>query len=251
VTCVLAFGGTATLAALFGLVQSGVRPRLTCVRAWLVDHKDLGGRYLAENVSVGGARQVRMFAVGALAGLAAVGEIRAAEMLMGPFLVLLSGVSQVAVPEAKEVLDRSPERLERFCFWLGLVPAAAAAAWGAAVCVVLPLGLGQFLLADLWEPAAALLVPITGVMILGCFLNAASAGVRALGASRRSLAAQLWNAGLYLVLGSLGAAVGGAAGSSWGLVLAGAIGSLIWWYEVRMAVAEHRAVRAEVVLSGS
>ena len=240
VSCVLAFGGTATVAALAGLLQSGVRPQPSRVRAWLVDHRDLGVRYLAENVSIGGARQVRIFAVGGLAGLAAVGSIRAAEMLMGPFLVLLSGVSQVAVPEAKEVLERSPGRLERFCLLLGIVPAAAAAAWGAAVAIVLPLGPGRLLLDDLWEPASALLVPITGCMILGCFQNAGTAGVRALGASRRSLTAQLWNAGLYLLCGTVGAALGGAAGSSWGLVVAGTVGCLIWWYEVRRAVAEHR-----------
>ena len=41
-----------------------------------------------------------MVAVGVFAGLAAVGEIRAAEILMGPLLIIVSGVSQVAVPES-------------------------------------------------------------------------------------------------------------------------------------------------------
>lgn len=241
VTCVLAFGGTATVAALVGLAQSRVRPQPLRVRAWLVDHRDLGGRYLAENVSVGGARQVRMFAVGAIAGLASVGEIRAAEILMGPFLVVLSGVSQVAIPEAGHVLDRSPQRLERFCLWLGVVPAIAATLWGVAVYVLLPLGLGELLLADLWKPAWGLLVPMTLVLVTGCFLNAGAAGVRALGAARRSLAAQLSNATLYLVFGSLGAAVNGAAGSSWGLAFAGVVGCVIWRYELRMALSEHCA----------
>ncbi|GAA2143053.1 hypothetical protein GCM10009844_14990 [Nocardioides koreensis] len=250
VTCVLAFGGTATLAALVGLAQSRIRPQLRRVRAWLVDHRDLGGRYLAENVSVGGARQVRMFAVGAIAGLTAVGEIRAAEILMGPFLVLLSGVSQVAIPEAGHVLDRAPERLERFCLWLGLVPAVAATAWGVAVYVILPQGPGELLLADLWKPAWSLLVPMTAVLVTGCFLNAAAAGVRALGASRRSLAAQLSNAALYLVCGSLGAAVDGAAGSTWGLVLAGVVGCVIWRYELRMALTEHCAALGHEPIAG-
>ena len=241
VSCVLTLGATASVAALVGLLQSGVRPAPSRVPAWLVAHRDLGLRYLAENVSIGGARQVRFFAVGALAGLAAVGSIRAAEMLMGPFLVLLSGVSQVAVPEAKVVLDRSPGRLARFCLLLGAVPAVAAAAWGVAVAIVFPLGPGRLLLGDLWGPASTLLVPVTGCMILGCFQNAGTAGVRALGASRRSLSAQLWNAGLYLLGGTVGAALGGAAGSCWGVLVAGAVGCLIWWYEVRRAIAEHRA----------
>ncbi len=96
----------------------------------MVEHRDLGTRYLVENVSISGARQIRAFALGAVAGLATVGDVRAAEILMGPFLVVLMGISQVAVPEASAVLARSPRRLRLFCFGLGTVQAVAAAVVG-------------------------------------------------------------------------------------------------------------------------
>ena len=115
--CMLVFGGMATLAALSGLLQA--RPRPTQTRAWFRTHRELSFRYLVENVSSSGAGQLRSMMLGAVAGLAAVGYVRASEILMGPFLVLLMGLSQVAVPETSEVFHRDSRRLARFCLAFG------------------------------------------------------------------------------------------------------------------------------------
>ena len=239
VTCFLVLGGTAGLAACFGMIQCRILPRPGRIRAWVVDHRALGGRYLIENTSIAGARQIRFVVLGALAGLASVGEVRAAEMLMGPFLVMLSGVSQLAVPEASHVLSRAPERLERFCFWLGTVAATIAATWGLTVLVLLPTGLGGVVLGPIWVPAASLLPPVIILMILGSLEISAVAGVRALGAAPRSLRAQLANAGMYLVGGCLGAYLDGARGSCWGVALSTAVATLVWWYQLRCGLAEY------------
>lgn len=236
---VLAFGGTAALAALFGLWQSRILPRPTQVRAWVTDHRDLGGRYLVENLSIGGARQLRMFALGAFAGLAAVGDTRGAEILMGPFLVILMGASQVAVPEAAQVLRRAPRKLLQFCLALGAVLATAAAAWGLFVLALLPSGLGDLLLGEIWVPASALLPAVIIGFFMGAFEIAAAAGVRALGAAPRSLKAQLTNAAFYVVGGGVGAYVDGARGSAWGVAIATAAGALVWWAQLRIALDEH------------
>lgn len=241
VTCLLAFGGSAAVAALVGRQQCGVWPSPRAARGWLAAHGDLGGRYLVENVAVGGARQIRMFAVGAIAGLAAVGELRAAEILLGPFMVLMSGVSQVAVPEAAAVLARAPDRLRRFGFWLAVLPAGAAVLWSVVLYLTLPLGAGEALLGELWQPAAELLVPLTGVVAIGCYHNACTAVVRALGAARRSLVAQVGNAALYVLGGALGAAHSGALGSSWGVLGASILGAVIWHHQVRAGISEHAA----------
>jgi hypothetical protein len=91
-SCLLVFGGSATAAAAFGWWQLGLSPRVRATRSWLVEQRSLGGRYLIENVAIGGARQVRLVMVGALAGLVAVAELRAAEILMGPFMILLAAL---------------------------------------------------------------------------------------------------------------------------------------------------------------
>jgi hypothetical protein len=160
-------------------------------------------------------------------------------MLMGPFMVVLMGVSQVAVPEAVQVVHRSAARLKRFCLLLGGAQALAAVAWGAMMLVLVPWGLGRLLLGDLWVAAFAILVPVVLNMTIGCFENGAISGVRALGASRHSLAAQLTNAALYLVGGTVGAALDGARGSCWGVAAATTIGTIVWWRKLDRAVEEH------------
>lgn len=239
--CVLAFGLTGHAAALLGLAQCRVLPRLGLVRRWVTDHRELGGRYLVGNVSIAGARQLRMLVLGAVAGLAAVGDTRAAEILMGPFLVILLGASQVAVPEAAQVLRQAPRRLTRFCFVLGAALATAAAAWAAVMLLLLPAGVGELLLGQMWIPAAALLPPIAFAMVAGGFEVAAATGVRSLGAARRTLKVQLVNGVLYVVGGAVGAYVDGAGGSAWGVALATVIGTCVWWVQLRRALSDHLA----------
>jgi O-antigen/teichoic acid export membrane protein len=241
VTSLLAFGVTATLAATFGYLQCRVAPRPLLARRWLVDHRALGGRYLIENLSGGLARMLRMSLVGLVAGLGAVGLIRAADILAGPFVVLLAGVGQIAVPEIKQVLSNAPERFVRFCFWLASAQALAAVAWGVFALVVFPLGPGEFLLGGNWGGARGLLLPVMLTLVLTCYVLGASAGVRALAASRRSLPAQLTSDGLYLLGGGLGAVVAGAAGSCWGVAISAVLSIGLWWHQLSRAFGEHLA----------
>jgi O-antigen/teichoic acid export membrane protein len=236
---VLAFGCTAGVAGVLGLFQSRTRPSVHDVSGWLHTTKALGTRYLVENISIGAARQIRMTALGALAGLVAVGEVRAAEIFMGPFLVILMGVSQLAVPEASQVLARNPARLSRFCLVLGGAQSAAASLWAVAMLVLLPTGLGELLIGEVWEPAAALLPVVALGMVLGGLEIGAAAGVRALGAAPRSLVAQVTTASMYVIGSTVGAVVDGARGSCWGVVFGTAIGVVVWWVQLHRAIAEH------------
>ncbi|WGL53309.1 hypothetical protein P5P86_05645 [Nocardioides sp. BP30] len=237
--CLLIFGGTATVSAVCGVFLTGVRPMVDQVPGWLREHRHLGSRYLLENLAVGLSRQLRIVAVGAAAGLAAAGSLRAAEILMGPFLVVLMGIAQVAVPEASQVLESSPRHFQRFCLLLGGVQAAVAAAWGALMLVILPLGVGQLLLDDVWHGAYPVVLPSTIGVMLGCLSSGATSGVRALGAAPRSLLAQLTSSSLYVVGGGAGAFLGGAVGSAWGWAIGAGIGVLVWWIQLRRAIADY------------
>jgi O-antigen/teichoic acid export membrane protein len=237
--CLLAFGGTASLAAVLGSVQARVLPRPLLAAGWVRAHRHLSLRYLVENVSASGASQVRAFVLGAVAGLASVGYVRGAEILMGPFLVVLMGISQVAVPEASRVLHRASARLAHFCLVLGGVQAAAALAWGVTLLVVLPLGPGRALLAELWTPTSHLIPAVTLNVMAACFLTAAMAGLRAMGVARRSLRTQLTTSGLYLLGGAVGAVWAGAVGTCWGVTLANGLGAVVAWHHLRAALADH------------
>jgi len=235
---VLAWGASAAVAAAYGRVQSGIVPRPSRALGWLREQRDLGSRYLVENVSLSGAGQLRAYGLGALAGVGAVGAVRGAELLLGPFLAVLMGLSLVTVAEAARVLRRAPDRLGRFCLLLGGGQAVAALLWGAALLLV-PDRAGGLVLGDVWDTASALIVPATlGVAGAGLGTGAA-AGLRALGAARRSLRAQLFASACYAAGGLGGAAAAGAVGSAWGVAAATLASSTVWWVQLRSALREH------------
>ncbi|MCX5144524.1 hypothetical protein [Streptomyces sp. NBC_00338] len=237
---VLAWGASAAVAAGYGCFQSGILPRLTGARAWLRDHRDLGYRYLVENVGVSGASQLRAYGLGVIVGVSAVGVIRGAELLLGPFLALLMGLSLVTVAESARVLRQAPHRLGPFCLSLGAGQAVAALLWGAALLLV-PDRLGELVLGDVWSASSALIVPVTlGVAAAGLGTGAA-AGLRALAAARRSLRCQLFASACYVTGGLGGALADGTVGSAWGVAAATVCGSAVWWLQLRSALRErHR-----------
>ncbi len=234
---VLAWGASAAVAAGYGCFQSGIRPRLTQARGWLREQRDLGYRYLVENVSLSGASQLRAYGLGVIVGVGAVGAVRGAELLLGPFLALLMGLSLVTVAEAARVLRRAPHRLSRFCLYLGGGQAAAALLWGAAL-LLLPDSAGEFVLGGVWDSASQLIVPAT-LGVAGAGLGSgAAAGLRALAAARRSLRCQLFASACYVGGGLGGAALAGTVGSAWGVAAATVCASAVWWLQLRSALRE-------------
>ncbi|WP_063726510.1 hypothetical protein [Streptomyces sp. RTd22] len=233
----LAWGASATVAAAYGYLQSGIRPRVAKARGWLREQRDLGYRYLVENTCLSGASQLRAYGLGAIVGVGAVGAVRGAELLLGPFLAVLMGLSLVTVPEAARVLRQAPHRLGRFCLFLGGGQAVGALLWGSAL-LLMPDRLGEFVLGDVWSSASELIVPVTlGVAGAGLGTGAA-AGLRALGAARRSLRSQLIASACYVIGGLGGAAVSGTVGSAWGVAAATVCGSAVWWLQLRSALRE-------------
>ncbi|WP_186319254.1 hypothetical protein [Streptomyces sp. SAJ15] len=234
---VLAWGAAAAVAAVYGCLQSGIRPRLTGAREWLREQRDLGYRYLVENVGVSGAAQLRAYGLGLIVGVSAVGVVRGAELLLGPFLAVLMGLSLVTVAEAARVLRRAPHRLRLFCLLLGGGQAAAALLWGAALLLV-PDRIGELALGDVWRSASELIVPAT-LGVAGASLGVGAAvGLRALAAARRGLRCQLFASTCYVGGGLGGAAVGGTVGSAWGVAAATLCGSAVWWLHLRSALRE-------------
>jgi O-antigen/teichoic acid export membrane protein len=235
---VFAWGGAAMVGGLVGAAQAHVLPRLSLVGPWLRTHRDLGVRYLSENVTFSGASQLRLYGLGAIAGLAPVGALRAAELLLGPVNLIMMGIgSLMAIPEAARLANRDLARMRRFVVGLGVLLGAAAVLWGLVV-GVLPDWFGQRLLGAAWQPAAALLVPITAMIALQGVWSAAWTGLRAMGAARRSLRAQLLGASAFLVGALAGAAINGAAGAAWGSAAGNLVACCIWWRQLQLATRE-------------
>ncbi|HEY4571361.1 MAG TPA: hypothetical protein VIH10_17950 [Kribbella sp.] len=243
---VLAWGAAGAFAALVSGVQAGIMPRVSRAWYWLMEHRDLGLRYLTENLTLSGAYQLRMYGLGAFAGVAAVGTVRGAEMLLGPFFIVLSGVGLVAVPEAARVLRRSVRALPIFCLLLGGAQAVAALAWGMLLLFALPDKWGHALLGEVWLTSAALVLPATLSVAFAGFNTGAAAGLRALGIARRSLKAQLCASSFYLVGGVAGGVIGGALGSAWGAACATFAAIFVWWFTLRAGVRERKQLESAV-----
>ncbi|EHR48892.1 hypothetical protein SacmaDRAFT_0591 [Saccharomonospora marina XMU15] len=234
----LAWGVSGAVAAAFGWLQSGVRPRVSSSLAWLREQRDLGPRFLVENVSNSGGSQLRLYGLGAIAGLADVGAVRGVELLLGPFFAVLMGLSLVTVAEAARVRRRSPHRLRQFCLFIGGSQATAALAWGLGLLLLLPDPVGEFLLGSVWGPASALILPATLGVVGASFFTGAAAGLRALGAAKRSMSSQLVASACYVTGGLVGAALNGALGSAWGVAAANVLGAAVWLVQLHLALRE-------------
>ena len=244
---VLAWGGSAGVAAAIGPLQSRVIPHLSGAWSWVRDNRDLGPRYVAEGVSSAGANQLRTYGITFLLGLAAVGYVQAASTLMGPFVVIYFAMSLVMIPEASRVLQRSPRRLPLFCVAMGGGLGLAGLAWGAVLLVGLPLGLGTLILghAHPWQPVYPLVLPQMLATVGQGLASGASAGLHALGAARRSLRAMVWTSVSYVVFGLVGAELNGAVGALEGLVVSSVFGAVLSWWQLRAGLREYRAAPPE------
>lgn len=237
---VLAWGMSAGVATVFGSRQTKLVPSLRGVTRWFRQHRDLGMRYLAQNVCLSGTGHLQMYGLGAIAGLAAVGGVRGAQLSLGPVLAIFMGLSFMAIPEAARSLHHSIRRLSHFCIVLGGAQSIAALAWGFGLLFLVPDSAGAYVLGSVWPPASMLILPVTLAIVFGCVTAGAGAGLRALGAAPRSLRAQIFDSITHLTFGLIGAVVDGALGSCWGVVLAAMLSPIVWWTQLRAAMRDHQ-----------
>jgi O-antigen/teichoic acid export membrane protein len=242
---VVVWGATANLAAVIGMLQARLIPQWDGALEWLSKTRDLGVRYLIENTGTSGSNQIRLYAVGFIIGLTAVGYIQEGTLMMGPFFVVFMGVSLVTVPEAARALRKSTQHLWRYCILVGIALTVGALCWGAVLEVALPRGLGALLLHQgKWESAYGIVPWMVLSMMGATSVAGATAGLRALGAAKRSMRVNLISTATYVVLGVAGAAIHGTYGSVEGTALATWIGAALYWRQLRLGLREYRASAA-------
>ncbi len=235
---VFAWGMSAGLGAAVGPLQVKVRPRLSGAREWVFHHRDLGPRFFVEGVANSASTQLRSYGISLILGLATLGYVQAANMLMGPFMVVYFGMGLVLLPEAVRLLRRSPMYMVRFCVAAAAGLALVAVGWAIVLWVALPRGLGSVLLHSLWRPAYPLVLPLTIQVVGGCLMSGAGIGLHALGSARRSMRAMVILSITIVVLSVAGAEIGGAAGTLWGGAAGTWIGIVVFWRELRAALRE-------------
>jgi O-antigen/teichoic acid export membrane protein len=235
---VIAWGGSATLAAFIGAAQVRVLPRPTLARSWTIEHRDLLPAYVGETAAYILSGQLVLYAIGLVAGLAVVGAVRATQILLGPLNVVVQGLYLVAVPEAVRVLRRSTRRFVEICLGAGLALGAVSLAWTLFL-VFLPESIGEALLGDVWGPAHSVLL-VMGLAYTAVNLAAgASIGLRALAAAPRTFKAAAATSVAGFSGAVAGASVAGLEGTAMGFFVTQSIGIVIWWWEFRGGMRDH------------
>jgi hypothetical protein len=236
------WGGAALAAAIFGAWQARLRPRpLGCVAWWRL-HSDLSWRYLAEFVGLAGEAQVLLYGIAAVSSLEAVAAVRGGLLLLGPINILGFGALLAGVPEAVRSLQRGPRRLIAISAIVSGGLAAVTLLW-AALILLLPSHFWVSAIGSVWHTAQPLVVPLAlALAALGGVMGAVIS-LRALAAARRSLRARLFVSPVILLTGMGGAALYGASGAAWGLVLGNTFAAVVFWYHLLHATSEYAVSR--------
>jgi O-antigen/teichoic acid export membrane protein len=235
----LAWGISATIAALVAVAQARLLPQVPLAAEWWRRHRDLSSRYLAENLTVTAGYQLKFYVLAAVGGLAVVGALRAADLLFGGVYVITQGIGLMAVPEAVRLLRQSTPRLRQFSLLMSALAGGGAIVCGVAL-LAIPESLGQRLLQSSWAPASALILPTTIYFTAFGMQMGAWAGLRALAAASRSLLSQGVGSTLSLVGALSGAAAAGAIGAAWGIAVGAVLGTAFWWWQFRLGLRDFR-----------
>jgi O-antigen/teichoic acid export membrane protein len=235
----LAWGGSAALAAIVGVAQARVMPRPHRAKWWLRSQRDLATRYAGEAVTSMGTTQVGSYLLAAIGGLIVIGTLRAGGLVLSPLYVVFQGLHLIGVSEGVRELATSARRLVRFTVVLSAGLGAIVLAWGL-VLWFLPGEIGRTVLKDAWEPARAVIIPLALSLALAGVSSGAVIGLRVLAAARRSLRVTIVSSIYALVLGLAGVILAGVQGAAWaGVIVAGFNVGLYWW-QFRRALADHR-----------
>lgn len=226
-TLLLAWGLGGNAAAVLASIQAGVGPDPLQTRSWLSDHRDLGPRFVAELIIGRGIGQVVLYAIGGIAGLAALGSLNGARVLLGPVNIAFLGLAPIAVAEGAQLRVADPDRFRRFTRSLAVGFALVAACVGVGLLFVSE-RFGSRIISN-WGDVRPYLAPVTLWVAGQGVIHAWRVGLRALEAPRESLIAQLTAAPAVILGGIFGAVLWDGLGGAIGLTIASAVGSVIWY----------------------
>jgi len=232
---IIAWAVSANVAAVIGIAQMGIAPHPASARAWLRDQRDLGRPLLADRMATNGVAELAPYAIGAIAGLPAIGAIRAAQLLLGPFGVIFQGISLISLPEAVRMAKRPRRRLlpATIMFTAGLVILVLITGL---VLSLLPEVIGRALLGQTWTSARETLLPYTLVVAGMMFGAGPNVGLRALGAAVESMRVGIVRSILFLIGTLVGASVGAAPGAALGMAAGQWLGNGVSWAQFLVSV---------------
>lgn len=236
-------GAVGVLPLMFGL---DVRWHKGSAVRWFRMHRGMASAFFGEFLTARATGHVVILALGGIAGLGAVGAVRAAQVFYGPLNTLYGGVYLALVPDgARQRGD--PGRLARMMTNATVLVAGVAGAW-MLVGIFLPDRWGAALFGATWSQAGDLMLAMGLAVLAGSLATGAFAGLRSLGEYTVSLRAQLYGVPPRLVLTLGGAALGAAGGFTVGFAVGNVVIAVIWW--ALFARVLHRGREPAVAIDG-
>lgn len=242
-----AWGLSGSAAGLFGTVQARSTPRVRSALQWWRNHGDLVPRYAGEFVASFGTGQAALYCMAGIVGLASVGGLRSAHVLLGPLNVAFMGIVLFAEPEAVRRRSDSAQALRPFCVAISVGLAALSLVW-LGLLLHLPGDMGEQLLRQGWRPGRMFAAPAAIALAGSGVVTGAILGLRAIADPIRSFRARIVQSGLILIGASVGSTVAGGVGGAWGLAIGNCIAALAWWSFFVIADAHYRR---RITASGS
>jgi hypothetical protein len=230
---IAAWGLAALAAGVVGAFQARCMPSLRHSLSWMRETRALGRALTGDLMARGAASQIALFAIGALAGLASVGYVRAGLLLFGPLYALIQGAVPFAVAEFVRLKSATPQRLRPAGDLLSVLFGAGGLLLGATV-LLMPESLGRTFLGGSWEGTRELLPAMTALALTAGVIVGPAVGLRAISAVGRMATVSLAVAPIAILLPAGGALLAGAEGAAWGLAASNAVmaGALLWQFRV-------------------
>lgn len=233
---VLAWGGAAVAAALFGYRQDRIIPRTSQARSWLREHHNLTKYILADFAAAQGSMQGAMLVIAALGSLSAIGALRGAQVLLGVTNILMMAAVSFALPEvSKRSATMTPSQWMKASLALSGFVSVLGALWGV-LFIAAPDSVGEALLGDTWQGVREILVISVVSQFVLAFGTGPSTMLRAMGRTREAFRLNAIEGPLVFLGGVIGVLVDGAVGAMWGFTVAYVVTAPAWWWLMRREV---------------
>ena len=217
-----------------GFRQLHALPRPGRLRGWLRDVGPVGYPLLGEWAALAGSAQVAFLGIGAIAGVAALGSIRAAQTLLGPLGTFGLAVTAFAVPHLS-AHPQSARSARRFGLLISGMLALVDLVWGG-VLLVLPDSVGTTLLGASWSGAQVVLLPLLIQQVAIALTVGPNTLLAALSQTARSFKLAVVHGLLLAALGLLGALLLDVRAATYGFALASTlVVPVAWWQLTRGA----------------
>lgn len=235
---ILAWGGTATIAAVVGARVLRALPRLRGSLRWLLDQRRLSGYLVAEHFLGEGLAQVGILMVGFVSMPSEVGGLRAAQVLLGPLNIMVTAALLFGIPEIarrKELSIRGRELLgSGISALVGVITVGYAV-----VLLLIPDAIGEQILGDTWTGAQAVLIPMCVLALASALGTGPGAVLFGLGQARVSFILNLVKAPILIILLIVGIRWSAGLGAAWAIAAAEVIMLPVIVVAARRAI--HRA----------